>query len=171
MIEFGGQRRGRPKATSPCVRRPKNAVLQIQDFEFEGDSSFRGFEAYRNLTVGLEPLARPRQFSIREAGEEGGHVSYRRIGAPQFQRELSGLLDLTKARRLDITLQQQGVWPQLDRSHELRDKNVSHKWLTHLDVKTRTTCSTSEKTRGQSLHWRSCVPPLRSSPRRAAGTW
>jgi len=41
-----------------------------------------------------------------EAGEEGGHVSYWRIGGPQLQRELSRLLDLTKGRRLDITLQQ-----------------------------------------------------------------
>ena len=79
-----------------------------------------------------------------EAGEEGGHVSYRRIGAPELQRELPRLLDVTKARRLDITLQQQGAWPQLDRFHELRDKNVSHKWLTHLDVKTGAVLTTAD---------------------------
>ena len=58
-----------------------------------------------------------------------------RISAPQLQRELSVLADRTKARRLEITLQRQGAWAQLDRLKELRHKDVSHRWLRNLDTR------------------------------------
>ena len=67
--------------------------------------------------------------------ESGDRVRGERISAPQLQRELSVLADKTKARGLLNTLQQQGAWPQVDRLTDLRHKDVSHKWMRHLDPK------------------------------------
>ena len=57
----------------------------------------------------------------------------RKISSPQLQRELSILGDRTKARRLEASLTSQGAWPQLERLKGLRHKEVSHRWLSHLD--------------------------------------
>jgi hypothetical protein len=58
-----------------------------------------------------------------------------RISGPQLQRELSVLVDATRARRLTAALESQGAWTQLTRISELRHKDVSRKWLHHLDTK------------------------------------
>ena len=60
-----------------------------------------------------------------------------RISAPQLQRELSILIDGTKVRRLVSSLQRQGAWQQVKRVNELRHKDVSHMWLSHLDPQKR----------------------------------
>ena len=89
-------------------------------------------------TVGSEPAA-PRiardigEGADDEVTEERGRA--RRINALQLQRELSILVDRTKVRRLIDTLRSQGAWSQVDRLAELRHKDVSHKWLRHLDAK------------------------------------
>ena len=61
--------------------------------------------------------------------EAGG----RRLSAPHLQRELSRLFDVTRLRTLQSQLRTECAWEQLDRLKELRHKEVSHKWLWHLD--------------------------------------
>ena len=60
----------------------------------------------------------------------------RRLSAPHVQRELSRLLDITRLRSLQSQLRAECAWEQLDRLKELRHKEVSHKWLWHLDFHT-----------------------------------
>ena len=60
----------------------------------------------------------------------------RRLSAPQVQRELCRLLDITRLRKLQVQLRAECAWEQLDRLKELRHKEVSHKWLWHLDFHT-----------------------------------
>jgi hypothetical protein len=72
------------------------------------------------------------------------HGRARRASAPQLQRELSVLVDKTKARRLEVTLRLQGAWHQFHRFTELRNKDVSHRWLHHLDAKTGSVLSATD---------------------------
>ena len=81
-----------------------------------------------------EPVA-PRVPRDEGEDEEDDGVQTRsaKLSAPQLQRELSMLVDRTKARRLEASLQSQGAWHQLDRLKGLRHKEVSQRWLHHLD--------------------------------------
>ena len=100
-------------------------------------------EAWRRAANGVSgpvPSA-PRVATDRNVNDDDDESEVRhsrgaRISAPQLQRELSILADASKRRRLIDTLQRQGAWRQLDRIRELRHKDVSHKWLCHLDTRT-----------------------------------
>ena len=70
-----------------------------------------------------------------DAADEDEDLRSTRLSSPHLQKELSMLQDKTRRRRLENTLTQQGAWQQLDRIKELSNKNVSHKWVRHLDVK------------------------------------
>ena len=50
-----------------------------------------------------------------------------------MQGQLCKIWDCTQLRRLEATLRRKCEWSQLRRLKELRHKDVSHKWLWHLD--------------------------------------
>jgi len=118
---------------------------RVRAEEFPGRDKQAASEAWSRTSTGASGYEPPAPRVLRNPGEgselgdgteNGPRSSTRRIGAPQLQSELSMLLNLTRGRRLENTLQQQSAWTHLDRIRELRHKDVSHKWLRHLDVKT-----------------------------------
>ena len=60
----------------------------------------------------------------------------RSLSGPRLQKELAKLQDCTRLRALEDKLRRQCNWAQLDRLKELRDPEVSHDWLWHLDPRT-----------------------------------
>lgn len=101
------------------------------------------------LADGVRPRHRPPprvDATLNEAGElvpaslpddeqeddEGGGP--RTVSTQHLQRQLTKLSDFTRLRRLQDTLRSQCNWPQLQRLSELRHKEVSHRWLWHLDA-------------------------------------
>ncbi len=71
----------------------------------------------------------------REQDIDGGdsEENSRRLTAPHLQRELPKLRDCTRLRALEATLRRQSNWAQLEELRDARHKEVSHRWLWHLD--------------------------------------
>ena len=117
-------------------------VERVRAEEFIDRAKLAANEAFQRVVGGAaspEPPPPVLNHETGEAGDDDGDDAppgaFKRVSASQLQKELSKLVDQTKARRLDGTLIRMGAWPQLDRLKELRHKEVSHKWLAHLDVK------------------------------------
>ena len=70
---------------------------------------------------------------VHDGGDGDAEGRGRGITGPHLQKELSKLQDCTRLRALEATLREQSNWGQLQRMKELRHREVSHKWLWHLD--------------------------------------
>ena len=68
-------------------------------------------------------------------GEGGAAARRGQTTAIHLQKELFSLQDRSRLRQLEATLEIQGNWPQLERVRELQHKEVSHKWISHLDTR------------------------------------
>ena len=94
-------------------------------------------ETWRHTALGLTERIPVAPRVSREGGEyeeaDGSPARGTKLTAPHLQRELSMLMDRTKARRLKALLQSLGAWQQLDRFTDLGHHEVSHRWLRHLD--------------------------------------
>ena len=67
---------------------------------------------------------------------EGGPAGRRgRTTSSHLHPELAALSDRSRLRQLEADLESQGNWPQLDGLRELRHRDISHKWISHLDTK------------------------------------
>ena len=115
-------------------------VEAIRAEEFFGRADTAAQESWDHLVNGATGNAPALPLILLDEGErtedDDPIVRQRsRLTSSHLQRELSMLADRTKARKLADTLKQQGAWAQDTRFAELRHKEVSHKWLRHLDAK------------------------------------
>ena len=84
---------------------------------------------------GDELMAQDGAFHAEEPSGESGGGGGGEITSNHVQKELGKLFDITKLRRLETCLEEQGDHAQCARLRELRHPEVAHSWLWHLDTR------------------------------------